>query len=270
MATTTSVPSVRRAYVSAAAIVAVAIVAAFVFPELDKAANPTSTQPGLVTFLGVGLALIALTAAMLFVGLRSLLPRTALFLLAAFAYNAVVVVVKFALGPLGLYAASSTGQGFLVLNEPISFLVVAPMMAILYAGAFFVIYLFHRSELRRRLGIPVRIETRFIVLLLVMFAIAVAGVLTLVGAYGFLEYVVSLVYVLAIGLLIAIALVAAVVLCSVAFAEVTAQATLMRNVAVLSTFAWIGLAFIAAYHVVWLVFALTLVSIWPLKSMSVK
>ena len=43
-----------------------------------------------------------------------------------------------------------------------------------------------------------------------------------------------------------------------------------RNVAVLSSFAWIGLAFIAAYHFLWLVFLLTLISIWPLRSWSGK
>lgn len=270
METAVARPSALRAYVTAGAIFAGALIAAYVFPQLDKVSNPTSTQPGLITFLGSGLALLALTALMLSVGLRGLLPKTALFVFAAFGYNALVIVVKFALGPLGLYSASTSSQGFLVLNESFSFLLVAPIMAILYAGAFFLIYLFHRSELRRRLGIPVRIETRFIVLLVVMFAGGVSGVLSIIGAYGFLEYLISLLYVIAVGLLIAVALVAAVVLCSVAFAEATAQATLMRNVAVLSTFAWIGLAFIAAYHVVWLVFVLTLVSIWPLKSMSVK
>jgi len=45
---------------------------------------------------------------------------------------------------------------------------------------------------------------------------------------------------------------------------------ILRNVTVLSTFAWIGLAFIAAYHIVWLVFVLTLISLWPLKAVSAK
>ena len=269
MARTAAVPAARRAYVTAGGIFVLALAAAYVFPQLDKGANPTSTQPGLITFLGVGLSIIALTALMLFAGLRNLLPRTVLFIFAAFGYNAVVVIVKFALGPLGLYAEGQV-QGFYFLNEPIVFFPLAPIMAILYAGAFFLIYLFYRSDLRRRMGIPVRLESRFIVLLAVMFAIAVAGVLTVIGAFGFLEYTFSLVYVFGIGVLVAIALIAAITLCNVAFREATEQAILMRNVAVLSTFAWVGLAFIAAYHVVWLVFMLTLISIWPLKSISFK
>ena len=272
MALTAAVPSARRAYVTAGAILVVALVAAYVFPQLDKAASPTSTQPGLITFLGVGLTVLALTALMLFAGLRGLLPRTAIFGFAAFGYNAIVVIVKFALAPLGLYAANQ-GQGFWVISGEGGFLAfpgVAAIAAILYGGAFFFIFLFFRSSLRKRLGISVRLETRFIVLLVVMFVIAVTGGLTVIGAFGFLEYTSSLVYVLGVGVLIAAALVAAIALCSLAFREANEQAVLMRNVAVLSTFAWVGLAFIAAYHVVWLVFALTLISIWPLKSISAK
>jgi hypothetical protein len=261
-----------RTYAVSAGVFVLALIAAFVFPQVDKVANPTSTQPGLITFLGVGLAVLALTALMLFVGLRAILPKTAVFLAAAFGYNALLVLVKFALGPLALYAASQ-GKGFWFLSDAGGYLAfpgLAAIAAILYAGAFFLLYLFFRSDLRRRLGVSVRFETRFLVLLLVMFMVAVVGGLTVIGAFGFLEYTASLVYVLTIGVLIAVALVAAIVLCSVAFRDATEQAVMLRNVTVLSTFAWVGLAFIAAYHIVWLVFVLTLISLWPLKAISAK
>ena len=98
----------------------------------------------------------------------------------------------------------------------------------------------------------------------------VTGTLTILGAFAFLEYALSLLYVLTVGVLIAFALLAAIALCSLAFRETTEQAVLLRNVTVLSTFAWIGLAFIAAYHIVWVVFILTLISLWPLKATSAK
>jgi hypothetical protein len=271
--TTTAVrPTAQRLYAVAGLVFLVALIAAFVFPQLDRALNPDGTQPGLITFLGVGLAVLTLTALMLFVGLRGILPKTAIFFAAAFGYNALLVLVKFALGPLALYAASS-GQGFWILSDVGGYLAfpgLAAITAILYAGAFFLLYLFFRSDLRRRLGVPVRFETRFVVLLLVMFMVAVVGGMTVIGAFGFLEYALSLVYVLTVGILIAVALIAAIVLCSVAFREATEQAVVLRNVTVLSVFAWVGLAFIAAYHIVWLVFVLTLISIWPLKAISAK
>ena len=266
------VPAARRTYAVAATVFLLALVAAFLFPQLDKTVNPDSQQPGLITYLGVGLAVLALTSLMLFAGLRNLLPRTAIFLAAAFGYNALLILVKFSLGPLGLYAASS-GQGFWVLNGVsgyLAFPALAAIAAILYGGAFFLLYLFFRSDLHRRLGVPARLERRFIVLLIVMFVLAVTGTLTILGAFAFLEYALSLLYVLTVGVLIAFALLAAIALCSLAFRETTEQAVLLRNVTVLSTFAWIGLAFIAAYHIVWVVFILTLISLWPLRATSAK
>jgi hypothetical protein len=99
-----------------------------------------------------------------------------------------------------------------------------------------------------------------------MFTLAVVGAVTTIGLLGFFEYTLTIAFAGVLGVLIAIALMGAVVLCSVAFKEASDQAVLMRNVAVLSTFAWIGLAFIAAYHILWLIFLLTLISLWPLRT----
>jgi hypothetical protein len=252
-----------------------ALISAWAFPMLDRALNPGLQTPGLVSFVGVGLSVLVVTALLLFAGLRGVLPRTAVFLGAAFGYNALLILVKFGLGPLALYAASE-GQGFVILNTGsnglgvLAFPGLAAITAILYGTAFFLLYAFFHSRLRTRLGIPIRLERRFLTLFITMFVIAVVGGVTVIGLFGFLEYLTSLFYVAVLGLLLALALLGALVLCTVAFHEATEQAVLMRNVTVLSSFAWVGLAFIAAYHIVWLVFVLTLVSLWPLKSMSLK
>ena len=264
----------RRIYFVGGVFV-LALVSAFAFPGVDRALNPGMHTPGLISFVGVGLSVLALTALLLFAGLRGVLPRSAVFLAAAFGYNALLILVKFGLGPLALYATSE-GQGFVILNTDYSglgFLALpglAAITAILYGTAFFILYAFYRSRLRTRLGIPIRLERRFVTLFITMFVIAVVGGVTAIGLLGFLEYLSSLFYVAVLGLLLAVALLGALALCTVAFHEATEQAALLRNVTVLSTFAWIGLAFIAAYHIVWLVFVLTLVSLWPLKTMSIK
>jgi hypothetical protein len=261
----------QRIY-AVAAVFALALIAAFLFPRLDFTLNPGAGQPGLITYLGVGLSVLALTAGMLFAGLRGVLPKTAVFLASALGYNAMLLLIKFALGPMALYTYSPP-QGYLTLSGSggfIAFPALAAIAGILYAGAFFFIYLYFRSDLRRRLAIPVRFETRFVNLLVVMFVLAVAGGVTLVGALGFLEYLTALLSMAGIALVLALALVLAIVLCTVAFREATEQAVLLRNVTLLSGFAWVGLAFIAAYHIVWVVFALTLISLWPLKSFTGK
>jgi hypothetical protein len=246
-----------------------ALAAAGLIPRIDLALNPASTTPGVISFLGVGLAVLILTAALFFAGLRRVLPKTAVFLGAAFGYNALLVIVKFALGPVALYVESEK-SGFVLLTNPLAFPGLTAITAVLYASAFFVLYAIFHGGMQRRLGISVRFERGIIQLIVFMFLLAVAGGVTVIGLAGFLEYSLSLLLGPVLGLLIAVALVGAIVLASLAFKEAADQAVMTRNVAVLSTFAWIGLAFIAAYHIVWFVFLLTLVSLWPLKAYSAK
>lgn len=255
--------------------------AAWGSPVLDHALNPGAHQPGLVSFLGVGLTVLALTALMLFYGLRGLLPRTGIFLAAAFGYNALLVAVKLGLGPLGIYVQNAwyTGHalpqgttgyspGFTFLTSTIPYPGLAAITAVLYGLAFFVLYIAFQSRLVSRLGVSVALGRRFVTLFVIMFVLAGVGGLTVIGLLGFLEYAFTIVYAGLVGILIGVALLGAIALCSVAFKEAADQAALVRNVALFSTFAWIGLAFIAAYHILWLVFVLTLVSIWPLKSFT--
>src|SRR5438105_10229811 len=116
------------------AVGCVAIVAAWSFPQLDHALNPTAAYPGLISFLGVGMSVLVLTTLLFAAGLRALLPRSVLFVAAALAYNGLLVAVKFGLGPMALYATSSSGSysGFLFLDMPLAFPGVAAIAAVLY------------------------------------------------------------------------------------------------------------------------------------------
>jgi hypothetical protein len=261
-------PDVRGRY-GVAAVFALAVFAAWAFPEVDRLMNPGAETPGLISYLGVGLSLLALTSVLLFAGLRRILPRTGVFLGAAIGYNAMLILVKFTLSPLALYAVSS-GPGFFVLNWWIAYPAIGAITALLYGLSFLILFLIFNSRVKRRLGTGGTLGKRVIQLLVVMFIIAGVGSLTGIGLFGSLEYVFSLAYVPVIGIGIALALVAALSLCIVAFHETAEQVVLTRNVTLLTTFAWVGLAFIAAYHILWLVFLLTLISIWPLKATSMK
>jgi len=244
-----------------------ALVAAAAFPRIDRALNPSAADPGLISFLGTGLAVLALTAVLFFAGLKRVLPKTGLFLAAALGYNGLLIAVKLSLGPGIVYAAqpyTSPGLNF-DLHSPLTYPGIAAITAILYGMAFFAIYAAFRFGLQRRLGMKIRFAKQFVQLLVIMFTLAVVGGVTTIGLLGFFEYAITIAFAGVLGILIAIALMGAVVLCSVAFKEASDQAVLMRNVALLSTFAWVGLAFIAAYHILWLVFLLTLISLWPLR-----
>lgn len=269
---TTAISSVGRSTVLVGVVFVAALIAAFGFPQLDHAANPSAPYPGLVSFLGVGLSVLALTAMLLFVGLRKVLPRSGIFLVAAFGYNAMLVSVKFGLGPAALYGAdaSNFSGGFQILTNRLAYPGLAAITAILYGLAFFVLYLIYRRRMHRRIGAATPIEHGFLQLLVAMFVLAVVGGVTVIGLLGFLEYAFSVFFATVLGLLIAVALLLAIVFCSVAFKEAADQAALLRNVTLFSTFAWVGLAFIAAFHILWLVFLLTLISIWPLHAWTGK
>lgn len=276
----------QRRYLTRAAVLVLgsfllALVAASGFPRLDRAVNPGANYPGLISFLGTGLVVLGITTILFVAGLRRLLPRTVLFLAAALSYNALLIAVKLGLGPVAVYVQNAwyinhslpvnqTGYdpGFTFLTTPFAYPGLAAITAVLYGGAFFLLYVVFHTRLQSRLRIKVSFERRLVQLLVVMFVLAVVGGVTVIGLFGFLEYTFSVAFVGLVGILIAVALLGAIVLCSVAFQEATEQAALVRNVAVLSTFAWIGLAFIAAYHILWLVFLLTLISLWPLKSFT--
>lgn len=267
--TTTAARPISVHIVLLASVFAVAVIAAWGFPRLDHAVTGTA-GPGLISFLGVGLVVLGLTTLLLVAGVRRYLPKTGVFLAAALGYNALLISVKFGLGPLSLYAAESRNNGFFILTNPLAFPGLAAITAILYAVAFFVLYSVFRNRLQRRLGVKIAHERRLVQLIVVMFVLAVVGGVTAIGLLGFLEYSLSVLFTSVLGLLIAIALIGAIVLCSVSFREAADQAVMLRNVSLLTTFAWIGLAFIAAYHILWLIFLLTLISLWPLQAWSGK
>jgi hypothetical protein len=260
----------------ALAVSAIAVAATVISPLLDRLVNPSSTQPGAITFLGVGFSVLALTLYLLYSGLRQMLPKSGVFLFSVAGYSSLLIVVKFVISPLALYRyASASGLAFLGSDAGgfgyFGFPLVTFILAAIYATAFFLLYAYFQSKLRARLGIPVGFETRFVVLYVIMFVLGVMSTISLgFGILATFDYLASLTYSFGLGLLLALALLGALVLSTVAFRHANEQAAALRNITVLTGFAWVGLAFIAAYHVLWLVFILVIITIWPLKSVSFK
>jgi cobalamin synthase len=74
----------------------------------------------------------------------------------------------------------------------------------------------------------------------------------------------------AFGAAIMLALLLASVLAYKSFDEVEKRAVRLGDATLLASFFWLGLALIVLYHVMWVVFLLTLVSIWPLRTYTPK
>ena len=89
----------------------------------------------------------------------------------------------------------------------------------------------------------------------------VAGVAAIVLTAGFFGYI----YRLGMGFGRTV-----LVLAYKAFDEVEKRAVPLGDATLLASFFWLGLALILLYHVMWIVFFLTLVSIWPFRTFTPK
>jgi hypothetical protein len=68
------------------------------------------------------------------------------------------------------------------------------------------------------------------------------------------------------GVLAAVLLAAAITAAAGAFRLASERAVLIRDASALTTLFWLGLALLAVYHVLWVVYILTLVALWPVKA----
>jgi hypothetical protein len=107
------------------------------------------------------------------------------------------------------------------------------------------------------------------VVVLVAFAASILWILPVV--YVGLPTLFYLLYIFTtFGAAITLALILAAVLAYKSFDEVEKQAVLLGDATLLASFFWLGLALIVLYHVMWVVFLLTLVSIWPFRTYTPK
>jgi hypothetical protein len=177
--------------------------------------------------------------------------------------------VKFVLGPFGLYEVNRTRpfESLIPIDRPMGALFAALAVFGLYAGVLFDIY---RVMLRLVRG-PSPSRARRIVLGGVIASIVLAGglgsivlvVLATVASSSalYLEFVFSS----GASLLVALSLAGATGLCAMTFASTAERARIVGDASVIVTIFWIALAFLALYHVLWVVYILVLTSIWPLK-----
>ena len=195
-------------------------------------------------------------------------------------WNVLVVVVKFVLGPRGFYEVNQNVDltDLFTLNDAFGATVTAAFVLTLYALGYWVLY---RLFGRRRLPTLERVATsrgaRGVAVAALVTALLVAGAtggvfvvfapLFFLG--GGLEYL-SFVFSSSLSLLVAALLAAAAAFAGLAFRSTAEQARAVGDATVVVSFFWVGLAFLALYHVLWVVYVLVLTSIWPLKVVTPK
>lgn len=247
---------------------------------LPHSVSKTSAAPSFSLFLLAGLLMVAVTA-LLFNYLNRLslgFGRTALVMAAG--YNAVIAIIKFTLAPQALYTTNQQTD-FVDLgnspNSPSYYLATGLLILLLYILVFRLVYR-HFSKRLKKQGAEVKVQKpigkRVLFLLLKIIGVVIVGGVVLIawvmgGAVGpdYLQYIFTG---SAIGLLVVIAVALAIYLAYKSFDEVNKQVASTGNATLLAGFFWLGLSLIVLYHVMWLIFMITLVNLWPFRTYAPK
>ena len=188
-------------------------------------------------------------------------------------------LVKFVFAPSGLYEVNAVRA-----LDDLFGSVANPMGAAFTGAAVFVLYalgytlaarLGHRDapwvrrrrvDRRSRGGGPLVAVLFAVVIVITGGGIVLLGLLLLTAPRQYLEFVFSS----WAGLGIALALVAAATLVHLVFARLGRRPELVAQAGAVVTMFWLGLGFLALYHVLWIVYVLVLGSIWPLRTVTPK
>jgi hypothetical protein len=230
----------------------------------------------LVTATIVGL----ICGALLFWGLRSDLglPMTAA--VYAVVFNVLVIVVKLVLGPHGYYEVNQTEDlDVFAVNTTLMAMFAAALVFVLYVGVYLALYRYFRAKVAHlapedRFAVARLARGRGVaisVVVLTILLVASGGALLLVffpllAGLEYLDFVLSS----SLSLMIGVILACATALAATAFNSAADRARLVGDASVFVSFFWVGLYFLALYHVLWVVYVLVLTAIWPLKVVTPK
>jgi len=265
---------------TAVALIGGLLTVLFVPGVLDSRSGGRTAGPDVVTLLAVGLLLTAFTAAALYFGLRSTLNLPSKVLAYVLAYNGLIVIVKFSLAPRGLYEVNRevAWESVFSLGQTELVLLAAVMVLVLYLTVYGLIYRYYRRRREAastRRTILSRLEgarTRrgLVVAGLGAVAIWASGAIVFVVAVPLIvassgvQYL-DFVFSSSVSLLIALALAGATTLAARSFGSAAEHASLTRDASAMTTVFWLGLALLAVYHGLWVVYILALATIWPLR-----
>ena len=221
----------------------------------------------------------AICSALLFWGLRSDLRLPLKVAVYAVVFNVLVVVVKLALAPRGFYEVNQVKDldgTFAIDDAPMAVLAAATIFA-LYLAAWVVLYRTFRGKIEHlapndpipQFASGRNIAIAVVVLTVLLVASGGAILLALIPLAAGLDYL-DFVFSSGLSLMIGVLLACATAFAALAFNSTADRARLVGDASVFMSFFWVGLYFLALYHVLWVVYVLVLTSTWPLKVVTPK
>jgi hypothetical protein len=227
----------------------------------------------LVTATLVGL----ICASALFWGIRTDLTLPTKVAVYAVGFNVLVIVVKLVLAPDGYYQVNQITDVETPIDNGFAAVLAAALVFALYLVAYVILYRLFRRRLEHLAvldPIPRLFGSRGLVFGVVVGVLLLVGsggaiLIVLLPLFGGLEYL-GFIFSSAVSWLIALALAGATSLAALAFDASSERARVVGDATLFMSFFWVGLYFLALYHVLWVVYVLVLTSIWPLKVVTTK
>ena len=275
--------TIRETWLTQALLLKLAVAGALSFlvvllapTTVDSSGDVPPVRMLLVTATIVGV----ICCALLFWGLRSDLRLPVKAVVYAVVFNALLIIVKLALAPHGFYEVNQERDidaTFGTLDDPLMAMLAAATVFVLYIAVFVVLYRTFRSKVEHldakdpvpKLFRPRNFAIGIVALTLLLVASGGAILLVLLPLVGGLEYL-DFVFSSSLSLMIGVLLACATAFAALAFNSSAERARLIGDASVFMSFFWVGLYFLALYHVLWVVYVLVLTSIWPLKVVTPK
>jgi hypothetical protein len=277
-----SEPTIRDASLTPALVLKLAVAGTLslaVVMFVPRTVSSSGDVPPVGMLLTTATVVGVICAALLFWGLRSDLGLPATAGVYAVAFNVLVIVVKLALAPHGFYEVNQVQDldGWFSIDNGLMAMLAAAAIFILYVAVYLVLYRYFRVKVEHLAPedpIPRFVSGRALVIAVVVgtfLLIASGGALLLVlvpiaAGFDYLDFVFSS----SLSLMIGVILACATALAAAAFNSTADRARLVGDASVFMSFFWVGLYFLALYHVLWVVYVLVLTSIWPLKVVTPK
>ena len=256
-------PSARPAWRPALLWVAIAGLAGFAGLEVIVGIRDASGQaPPTSMFAAAGLlmSVVAMVTVTLAAWRSGVALRAAIALGGGFA---AIAVAKFAIGPTALYEGLATT----VIQDPMGLgprgivWQIAVDVCLLYAG----VILLLAAWLRPTASNWPRVGTG-VVLIVLAVAGVVAGAIITDAPAAYLGFALTGVGASAL----AITLFVAATLVAIALRDTARQAKTVGTASVYLTVVWVAIAFLLVFQVLWIVFLLAVVTVWPLRTVTPK
>jgi hypothetical protein len=277
-----SEPTIRDASLTPALVLKLAVagtlsLAVVIF--VPRTVSSSGDVPPVGMLLTTATIVGVICAALLYWGLRSDLGLPATAAVYAVAFNVLVIVVKLALAPHGFYEVNQVQDldGWFSIDNGLMAMLAAAAIFVLYVAVYLVLYRYFRVKVEHLAPedpIPRFVSGRALVIAVIVgtfLLIASGGALLLLlvpiaAGFDYLDFVFSS----SLSLMIGVILACATALAAAAFNSAADRARLVGDASVFMSFFWVGLYFLALYHVLWVVYVLVLTSIWPLKVVTPK